>query len=265
MTRYLTALIFWINFVMVTALLFLWLLLVVAYYRLFDRENLSIGAHSVAILWGRSIMFLTPGWHYRVHGLEHLPRRGEAPVVMVANHQSAADIWALYLTGAQFRWLSKDDVFKVPLIGQAMRWAGYVPINRSRRGSHTAALRASSQWIRRGISMVFFPEGTRSEDGRLKEFKIGAFRLAVEEKVDILPLAIQGTRNMVQKKAAIPCPAQLEIQILPRMSPLPDESFEEYAARAQQVIADHLRRSETRAGAWVKLKKDPPKGILSES
>ncbi len=264
MTRYLIALIFWFNFIIVTLVLFLWLLLVVGYYRLFDRDNLSLGAHSVAIFWGRSIMQLTPGWHYRVHGLENLPKFGEAPVVMVANHQSAADIWALYLTGAQFRWLSKDDVFKVPLIGLAMKWAGYVPISRGKSGSHAAALRASSQWIRRGISMVFFPEGTRSEDGHLKEFKIGAFRLAVEEKVDILPLVIQGTRDMVQKKSAIPCPARLDIQVMPRISPNPEESIEEFATRVQRLISHRLKERTGPSPNWTRAKKDPREGILSK-
>lgn len=263
MFRYLRGVLFWITFVSLTFFLFIWLLCVVAYYRLFDRQNLSSGAHRVAISWGRAIMFFTPGWSYTLHGRENLPQAGEPPVVMVANHQSAADIWALYLTGAQFRWLSKDAVFKVPLIGLAMRWAGYVPIARGRHGSHAAAMRASAAWIRRGVSMVFFPEGTRSEDGRLREFKIGAFRLAVDEKVDVLPILIQGTRNMVQKKGGAPAPAHLDILIMPRTPLLLEETIEAYALRVQKLLADKLedtgRDPQTRPEAILN-KKVPQRG-----
>lgn len=246
MPSYLRALIFWINFVIITLILFVWLVLVVGFYRLFRPSDLSKGAHWVATIWGRTLVLFTPGWRYKVLGKENLPKAGSAPVVMVANHQSAADIWALYLTGAQFRWLSKDAVFRVPIIGTAMRWAGYVPIKRGDRSSHGSAMQASARWLRQGISMVFFPEGTRSEDGRLKEFKPGAFRLAIDEKVDILPIVLRGTRDMVQKKSGIPRPARLEIEVLPRVPHKPGESLDSFGERVRFIIGQHLDGKEVK-------------------
>ncbi len=243
MVNYFRAAIFWLSFVSLTLILFVWLVLVVSAYKLFRPSELSHGAHWVATVWGRAIVLFTPGWHYEVFGRENLPKPGSKPVVMVANHQSAADIWALYLTGAQFRWLSKAAVFKVPIIGTAMRWAGYVPIRREDRGSHGSAMQASAKWLREGVSMVFFPEGTRSENGRLKDFKLGAFRLAVESGVDILPLVLRGTRDMVQKKSGIPCPARLEIEVLPPVAHLPNESLDNYALRVQNLIGQRLESS----------------------
>jgi 1-acyl-sn-glycerol-3-phosphate acyltransferase len=176
-----------------------------------------------------------------VLGLEHLPKhRKDPPVVMVANHQSGADIWALYLTGAQFRWLSKQEVFNLPLIGSAMRWAGYVPIHRGDRQSHSRALKQSGEWLDKGISMVFFPEGTRSEDGRLKPFKAGAFKLAIEHKVGVQPIIIKGTRDMMQKKSLMPAPAELEVEVLPVIFPTENETSEDFAQRVHVVFGQHL-------------------------
>ncbi len=242
MLSYLRALIFWVNFVVLTLVLFALLLLVVVFYRIFRHNEVSKGAHWVATVWGRAVVLFMPGWRYKVLGRENLPHEGSPPVVMVANHQSAADIWALYLTGAQFRWLSKDAVFKVPIIGTAMRWAGYVPIKRGDRGSHGGAMQASARWLRHGVSMVFFPEGTRSEDGKLKDFKPGAFRLAIDEKVDVLPIVLRGTRDMVQKKSGLPRPATIEVEILPRVPHRPGESLESYGERVRGIIAQQLGR-----------------------
>ena len=257
--KFIRAIVFWFNFVVFTCILYALLLLVVLFHELFAKDKRSEGAHWVATVWGRTLMALAPGWKARVHGLEHLPTpRKDPPVVMVANHQSGADIWALYLTGAQFRWLSKAEVFKLPLIGSAMRWAGYVPIHRGDRGSHGAALRASGEWIKRGISMVFFPEGTRSEDGNLKEFKPGAFRLAYEHKVAIQPIIIRGTRHMMHKKSLMPMPAQLEVEVLPPVFPGEAESIEAFTQRIHGLFQERLQE---KMQTLEKASPDPLQGL----
>ena len=116
-------------------------------------------------------------------------------------------------------------------------------------------MQASARWLRQGVSMVFFPEGTRSEDGRLKEFKLGAFRLAMDEKVDILPLVLRGTRDMVQKKSGMPRPARLEIEVLSRVSPKPGESLESFGERVREIIALRLEQGE--AGAKPQREASP--------
>ncbi|MCX6127826.1 MAG: 1-acyl-sn-glycerol-3-phosphate acyltransferase [Proteobacteria bacterium] len=241
---YLRAVWFWSAFVLLTAICYVQLLIVVAWYKITKPQHLSHGAHWVATCWARLIMLTAPGWRWNFMGFENLPKVSDPPVVLVANHQSSADIGAMYLTQAQFRWLSKDAVFRLPCIGTAMRWAGYVSISRGNRNSHVAALKASSEWIRRGTSMFYFPEGTRSEDGSLREFKAGAFRLAIEEGVAIQPVIFSGTRNMMLKNSAIPKPASLVLEVLPRVWPKKEESAEVFAERVRQIIGARLKTLE---------------------
>ncbi|RZA24600.1 MAG: 1-acyl-sn-glycerol-3-phosphate acyltransferase, partial [Proteobacteria bacterium] len=192
-----------------------------------------------AVLWGRTLFALGPAWSHEVRGRENLPA-DNAPYVMVANHTSSADIWALFLVGGQFRWLSKDAMFKIPLVGQAMRWAGYVSVTRGNKQSQYQAVETSREWIRRGISMTFFPEGTRSEDGRVKEFKSGAFKLAQEENVMIVPVVLRGTRDMLVKNSGFPKKAHLDIEILPAVRSLPNEDVKDFAERIRLMIASKL-------------------------
>ncbi len=239
MLNYVLAGYFWILFLGTTAVLFSWDCLVYAYHRLFRPEKLSEACHNVAVLWGRTLFALGPAWSHEVRGRENLPA-DNAPYVLVANHTSSADIWALFLVGGQFRWLSKDAMFKIPLVGQAMRWAGYVSVTRGNKQSQYQAVETSREWIRRGISMAFFPEGTRSEDGRVKEFKSGAFKLAQEENVAIVPVVLRGTRDMLVKNSGFPKKAHLDIEILPAVRSLPDEDVKDFAERVRQMIASKL-------------------------
>lgn len=233
-------LIFWLNVGLATAVLIQLNFLIRFWNWLFDRANLIHGSHWLAGYWARVIMHSAPGWRWSYQGFEHLPKPGDKPVVMVANHQSAADIGAIYLTKARFRWLSKDSMFRVPIIGLCMRWAGYVPLKRGDRASGNQAMNKSAAWIRSGVSMFFFPEGTRSEDGQLKSFKTGAFRLALEEGVDILPVILCGTKDMMLKNSSIPKPAHIILEVMPRVASLPGEDAEAFALRVEQLIRARL-------------------------
>ncbi len=242
---YLRAFAFWSLFCLTTVAHYVLLVAIGFWKKLFDPDRLSHGAHWLATLWARSIMHAAPGWRWSYSGFENLPREGEPPVVLVANHQSSADIGSIYLTRAQFRWLSKDTVFRIPMLGTAMRWAGYVSIKRGDRNSHVSALRDSAQWIRRGVSMFYFPEGTRSEDGRLREFKVGAFRLAIEEGVAVTPVVLCGTREMMLKNSGVPRPAHLMLDVMPKVWPAPSETAEQFAARVRSIIEARLRYLES--------------------
>jgi len=198
------------------------------------------GPHAFCSIWGRTIIRLTPGWKVTIEGREHLPPDYQ-PMVMVANHESMSDICAMYYLGAQFRWLSKESVFKIPFVGNAMRWANYVPILRGNRESAAQAMRESALRIRQGLSMFFFPEGTRSLDGVILGFKTGAFKLARDEKVPVLPIAIHGAGNLLPKHSWIPGKAHVRLKILAPMPPpaQSDSSVEAYTelVRARIVTA----------------------------
>jgi len=182
-----------------------------------------------------------PGWRVTVDGSEYLPQDGQ-PMVVVANHESMSDIWAMYYLGIQFRWLSKESVFKVPMVGQAMQWAHYVPIKRGSRESASMAMEESAARVRQGLSMFFFPEGTRSRDGVMKPFKSGAFKLAQNEQVPILPVAIHGAGDLLPKGSWMPGEARVRIKVLPPLPPPPpgDGNIDAFAASVRaQILAAH--------------------------
>ncbi len=152
-------------------------------------------AHWWATTWGQHSTRLT-GWRCLV-GKETL-----APgkhYVIVSNHESLADIMALFHLDVNFKWISKESVFKVPCLGWAMHLAGYIPLRRGDRSSVKRCMQMARDWLDKGVSVVIFPEGTRSLDGEIKPFKPGAFRLAWDAQVDLLPVAITGTRDSLRK------------------------------------------------------------------
>lgn len=173
-----------------------------------------------------------------IHGEEHLPKDRE-PMVIVANHESITDIWAMYFLGMQFRWLAKEEAFRIPGVGHAMRWANYVPVRRGSKESTSEAMAQSRLVLQQGVPMFFFPEGTRSTDGQLKPFKTGAFRLACDEQVKVLPIAIHGAGDLLKKKSLVPGKAKVKIRVLPPLAPpSPGEDLERYAAKVRELIAN---------------------------
>ncbi|NRA44125.1 MAG: 1-acyl-sn-glycerol-3-phosphate acyltransferase [Oligoflexales bacterium] len=192
-------------------------------------------AHTVAAKWGRALLRGIPGWDVDIQGEDNLPKE-KTPFVIVANHESGTDILAIYFLGIQFRWLSKHSVFDVPMVGSAMRAAGYVPVVRGDKSSHAKALRMSETILKEGTPMLYFPEGTRSTSGRPKEFKTGAFRLAQKCGLPVLPIVLHGSGKLLKKKTICPNSATIKISILPFMTSLPDESPSEFTHRVREKM-----------------------------
>jgi 1-acyl-sn-glycerol-3-phosphate acyltransferase len=133
---------------------------------------------------------LNPLWRFRVTGtMIHDPRR---PYVVVANHESFVDILLISHLPWEMKWLSKATFFKFPLIGWMMRMAGDIKLIRGKRESIVAAMDACKDRLGKNVSVMIFPEGTRTRDGKLQNFKDGAFRLAIETGAPVLPLAVHG-------------------------------------------------------------------------
>jgi len=164
----------------------------------FDRKKNV--PHWFARTWARSLMWVIPACVVDVQGEENLAKiGGEGAAVICANHESMADIIALFYLGHPFKWIAKQSLFFVPMVGWAMWFAGYIPLRRGKKDSILRCMEKSADWLRRGVSIAMFPEGTRSFDGRVKPFKDGAFRLAVETGAPILPVALEGTRSLLNK------------------------------------------------------------------
>jgi 1-acyl-sn-glycerol-3-phosphate acyltransferase len=140
---------------------------------------------------------LNPFWRFRVRG--PAPADPRHPYVVVANHESYADVFLLSMLPWEMKWLSKDTMFRIPCMGWMMQWAGDIRLTRGNKESAVQALAACRDRLQKRVSVMIFPEGTRSRDGAMLPFKDGAFRLAIKEKVPILPIAVAGTRHAMAK------------------------------------------------------------------
>ena len=155
-------------------------------------------AHLIGRLWG-NLNLWAAGVKVRVKGFENLDRRNA--YVFVSNHQGWFDIFTLLgKLRVQFRWLAKEELFKVFILGPAMRAAGYVPIDRSDRRKAVESLHQAAERVQNGTSIVIFPEGTRSPDGVLQEFKKGGFLLAIKSQQSLVPIAISGSHHVLRKR-----------------------------------------------------------------
>ena len=122
--------------------------------------------------------------------------------IYMSNHQSNFDIPVLLAhLPVQFRWLAKEELFKIPIFSRAMRGAGYVRIDRFNRESAIASLKEAAAKMKNGVSIMIFPEGTRSRDGDIRPFKKGGFVMAVDTGVPIVPVIVQGTWPIMAKSS----------------------------------------------------------------
>jgi 1-acyl-sn-glycerol-3-phosphate acyltransferase len=161
----------------------------------FDRKGRVV--HRYARLWGRAAL-LANRVKVRVDGMEHVKREG--PYIFMSNHQGYYDVFALLAhLPFQFKWLVKKELFSVPILGWTMAAAGYINIDREGTRKTVEALDKAAQKIREGMSVVVFPEGSRSPDGSIQPFKKGGFNLAIKSKVPIVPVAIMGSRAIMPK------------------------------------------------------------------
>jgi 1-acyl-sn-glycerol-3-phosphate acyltransferase len=141
--------------------------------------------------------WLNPYWTFRTEGVRIVdPRR---PYVAVSNHESYADIFLISHLPWEMKWMAKDTIFKIPVMGWMMRMAGDIPVTRGSRDSAVRAIATSRDRLLKKVSIMIFPEGTRSNSAELRPFMDGAFRLAIEQGVPILPIAVAGTRHAMAK------------------------------------------------------------------
>jgi 1-acyl-sn-glycerol-3-phosphate acyltransferase len=177
----------------------------------------------------------------KVTGRQHI-RPGQSYVIMM-NHQSQFDILAFYgHWGRQFRWVMKQELRKVPGLGWGCAAVGHIFIDRSDRERAIASLNAARDKLQGGVSVMFFPEGTRSADGRLGPFKKGGFIMALEMGLPILPVTITGSRAVLPARRKSLLPGKIRIQIHPpiEVTGLSLEQQDELMERVATVIRSGL-------------------------
>ncbi len=215
-------------------------LLLIPVSLLVDRGSRRI-IHGVAVFWARLVLVGSVVWKLRVEGEKNIvPGR---PYIIVANHQSLLDILvALVALPVHFKFLAKKELFSIPFLGWHLALAGYIPIDRSSPESGKRALLGARKWLRQGVSVLFFPEGTRSLDGQIQEFKPGAFKLAEDESVDILPVVIDGTGQAVPKKSwRLAKPSRFSVSIGKPVS-MTGRAYETKREAIRQEMAARLAR-----------------------
>jgi len=195
---------------------------------------------------GRTASWLTPLWKFEIEGTApaDIDRTG---YVVVANHESQADPFLLSWLPFDMRWVAKEELFKQPLTGWAMKWGGDIPLRRGKGDSVREMLQECERALAAGISVMMFPEGTRSQDGNLLPFKDGAFDLAVRAGVPVLPVAIAGTRQMRPKHSRWFGKARACAKILQPI-PTTNTTMSEVKAAARASIEEALPDLRSRFG-----------------
>lgn len=191
--------------------------------------------HNYGRFWSKVCLKIA-GAHLEIEGEENIPR--DRACIYMPNHQSTFDILVM-MAGIpdQFRWLAKQELFKIPLFGLCMRQCGYIPINRADRAKAIESMNKAAQRIHDGTSVVIFPEGTRSEDGELLPFKKGGFIMAMNAEVPIVPITIDGSAAVQRKNTRLVHPGTIRVRIFP---PIPTAGL---APQQRDTLMEQVRET----------------------
>jgi len=194
-------------------LIVLWFILVLL-RRLFDFDPVRYKTGYLFRKIGNMIAMVNPAWRLHISG-ETIsdPRR---PFVVVCNHQSMADIPLISNLPWEMKWMGKEILFKIPMVGWMMRLSGDIAVDRKNSRSGARALLKALWYLENKCSVMIFPEGTRTLDGRVRQFSDGAFHLAIKAQVPILPLVIEGSRDCISKNSwKFGKPSDILLKVLP--------------------------------------------------
>ncbi|MBY0400536.1 1-acyl-sn-glycerol-3-phosphate acyltransferase [Myxococcota bacterium] len=210
----------------------------------FDRRRAVL--HRFTSFWASLYTWLNPAWPVRLVDRDRLYEDG--PAVIVANHLSLLDILVLFRLQSHFKWVSKIENFRVPVIGWNMWMCDYIPLRRGDKQSTAAMFRHCDRVIAEGSSILMFPEGTRSASGRLRAFNTGAFRIATRNRVPLQPIIVRGTAEALPKRGfVLQGRHAITVQIL---DPIPASEFadrdpEETMGRVRELFLQHLKADES--------------------
>jgi 1-acyl-sn-glycerol-3-phosphate acyltransferase len=196
---------------------------------LFDKRLRWL--HVFTSFWGVSFALINPFLRIKIEGRENI--NNNETYVMICNHQSLLDIVVLFGIFKHFKWVAKKELFNIPIVGWTMSLNSYVPVDRANKHSHAIMFKRCEDNLAMGNSIMIFPEGTRSEDTEIHNFKEGAFKMALAAKKPILPIVLDGTADSLPKKGFIfKKLSTIRIQI---HKPIPFESFENMTSKEISV------------------------------
>lgn len=198
-------------------------------------------SRKMGYLWGRGLC-LVALVKVSIEGKELLDQNQS--YVFVANHASSFDIWVLYgWLDRSVRWVIKKELMKIPIFGFAARVSGQIPIDRSNSKKALESIEAAKKNIINGAGMAFFPEGTRSKDGRLGRFKRGAFLMAVDLELDMVPVVIKGAYGVKPPGNLFGNGGKIELQIL---KPISTQGYtKEDIPKLTKIVREQFKEVET--------------------
>jgi len=200
----------WFTFSIV---ILIWFLLL-ALSRLFDRDPVHYRTGFLFRKLGNALVWINPSWQLHISGENILHPR--LPYVVICNHQSMADIPLISNLPWEMKWMAKRELFKIPILGWMMQFAGDISVDRKNPRSGAQALIKAQHILEKKCSVMIFPEGTRTLDGRVRQFTDGAFHLAIRAKVPILPLALDGSGDCIPKHSwKFGKPSEIFLKVLP--------------------------------------------------
>eukprot|EP00249_Psilotum_nudum_P008741 c21482_g1_i2 orf=234-1283(+) len=214
--------------------LFVVMLVVHPFVMVLDKHKRK-AHHLINKVWAN--ITISPFYTTQIEGLDNLPEPDE-PAVYVSNHQSFLDIYTLLLLGRPFKFISKTSNFFIPIIGWSMYLTGHIPLHRMDTKSQIECFRHCLTLVKQGVSLVFFPEGTRSKDGKMAYFKKGAFTVAVKGKLPVIPVSLIGTGKLMPNGFEYTLrPGSVKAVIHP---PLRGSNPDDLCEQARAVISDCL-------------------------
>jgi 1-acyl-sn-glycerol-3-phosphate acyltransferase len=179
-------------------LVLIWLPMLVI-RRVFDRDPAYYNTGKLFRKLGKAISKINPNWKVGISGRTDVDDR--KPYVVVCNHLSQADIPVISNLPWDMKWVAKKELFDLPVVGWMMKLAGDISVDRRGENRKESTFEQARYYLQNRCSVMFFPEGTRSRNGKLNAFTKGAFELAVKEQIPVLPLVVDGTQNTLPKKS----------------------------------------------------------------
>jgi 1-acyl-sn-glycerol-3-phosphate acyltransferase len=206
----------------------------------FDKKRVVL--HLFTCFWAFHYFKLMPLWKITITGREHI--ENGKPYILVANHQSMMDIFISFGMFKHFKWVAKRSLFAIPFIGWNMYMNNHVGLIRGMGKSVKKMYADCNFHLTQGSPIFIFPEGTRSKDGEIGKFKKGAFKIAINNEVPIIPITIDGTRDAMEKDSWVVNIAKrihVTIDILPKIEPSEyDNDDQKMMIAAETAIRDRL-------------------------
>lgn len=214
-------------------LILIWLPML-AVCRLLDRDPAYYKTGKLFRKLGKAISKINPNWRISITGRTKVDDR--KPYIMVCNHLSQADIPLISNLPWEMKWVAKKELFDTPVVGWMMKLAGDISVDRRAQNRKKTTFNQAQYYLKNDCSVIFFPEGTRSRNGKLNAFTWGAFELAIKEGVSILPMVIDGTQNTLPKRSwKFGVAKQIKLKILDPVSP------EDYRDEDPRSLTERVR------------------------